>query len=358
MKKKKLLFVNLVIIIAIVACANFSDFVKDTKAQPSESPTIAIMEEKSQPTIPLTETPQLTDKPNPYVQIQTNLISEPPCGGNKMIRKDVILELDEYLKDESIIWDPELLAFYDIMIDRVASEINEPVLSGVRIWSMYNHGFIVKTPSSIFAFDLVHGYSGWDYQLPDAILEQIQVLFITHRHGDHQEYSITRGIVDLGGEVVKPIEDKSVAFDIVYLSPDEEVTVAGLHVKAYDGLHGNLANRIYMVTTPEGLTVMHTGDNQTSETLPDEVTPDILLLNAWVNESGSASATIGMSNSMKKLNPKLTILGHIHELGHAYDPSSIYSRLSFEPPLAVSEMDLPGEVIVQIWGEHCDFPTE
>jgi hypothetical protein len=169
---------------------------------------------------------------------------------------------------------------------------------------------------------------------------------------------MTSGIIDLGGEVVKPIEDKSVAFDINYLSPDEEVTVAGLHVKAYDGLHGNLANRIYMITTPEGVTIMHTGDNQTSETLPDGVTVDILFINAWVNESGSAPATIGLSNSINKLNPKLTIPGHIHELGHSYDPSSIYSRLPFEAPLAVAEMSLPGEVSVQIWGEHCDFSTE
>jgi hypothetical protein len=113
-----------------------------------------------------------------------------------------------------------------------------------------------------------------------------------------------------------------------------------------------------MVTTPEGVTIMHTGDNQTSETLPDGVTVDILLLNAWVNESGFSSPEVGMTNSINKLTPKLTILGHIQELGHSYDPASIYSRLSFEAPLAVAEMPLPGDVSVQIWGEHCDFPTD
>ena len=49
----------------------------------------------------------------------------------------------------------------------VESEITEPVASGVRIWSMYNHGFIIKTPSTVLAFDLVHGYPPWDYQIPD-----------------------------------------------------------------------------------------------------------------------------------------------------------------------------------------------
>ena len=345
MKKLKVLFASLVIVVAILACASYRNIVDAVEGQ-------------SNPANLPTEDPQQNEEPNPYSQIQTMLLSEPPCGGNQEIRKEAILALDEYLKDESVIWDPGITSLYGNMIDKVASEINEPVLAGARIWSMYNHGFIVKTPSMVFAFDLVHGYAGWDYQIPDEVLEKIQVLFISHRHGDHQDYSITRGIVDFGGEVVAPSEDKSVAFDIIYLSSDEEVTVADLHVKAYDGLHGGLPLRIYKVTTPEGLIIMHTGDNQTSETLPSGETVDILLLNAWVNESGSASATIGMSNSINKLAPKLTILGHIHELGHSYDPSSIYSRLSFEAPLEVGESSLPGYVSVQIWGEQCDFPIE
>ena len=141
-------------------------------------------------------------------------------------------------------------------------------------------------------------------------------------------------------------------------SADEELTLAGLHIKAYAGLHGDIPVRMYVVTTPEGLTIMHTGDNQTSETLPEGVKVDILLLNAWVNESGSDSPVDGMRNSINKLNPKLTILGHIQELGHVYDPSSITSRLSFEAPLAVDDGSLPGIVSVQVWGEHCDFPLE
>ena len=345
MKKLKFIFSSLVIILAILACANFSDFIKPDQAQ-------------SIPTTHPNESSKPTEETTPYSRIQTILLTEPPCGGNQEVRKEAILALNEYLKEDAVIWDEDLLTFYRNMMDLVASEINEPVTSGARIWSMYNHGFIIKTPSTVFAFDLVNGYSGWDYQLPESILAQIDVLFISHRHTDHTDYSITRSIVGFGGEVVAPIEDKSVAFDIVYLSPDEEAIVAGLHVKAYDGLHGGVPLRIYEVTTPEGLTIMHTGDNQTSETLPDGVTVDILLLNAWVNESGSKPPTMGIKNSITKMNPKLTILGHIHELGHTYDPSSIYSRLPFEAPLAATEMSLPGEVSVQFWGEHCDFPIE
>ncbi len=298
------------------------------------------------------------DPQSPYFQIQTTLRSNPPCAGNKEMRKDAILSLDAYLKDDASRWSTEMSVLYGNMMGFVESEINEPVTSGVRIWSMYNHGFIVKTPSTVFAFDLVHGYPSWKYQIPDAILEQIQVLFISHKHDDHRDPTIIRAITDLGGEVVMPVEEWLAGQDLVYLSADEEVTLAGLHIKAYDGLHGDIPVRMYVVTTPEGLTIMHTGDNQTSETLPDGVTVDILLLNAWVNESGSASPVDGMRNSINKLTPRLTILGHIQEMSHLYDPSDIKSRLSFEAPLAVDDGSLPGYVSVQVWGEHCDFPPE
>jgi L-ascorbate metabolism protein UlaG (beta-lactamase superfamily) len=251
-----------------------------------------------------------------------------------------------------------MIVLYGNMMGFVESEIAEPVTSGVRIWSMYNHGFIVKTPSTVFAFDLVHGYPSWQYKIPDAILEQIQILFITHRHDDHYDPKIVRAITDFGGKVVEPVEYKLAGQDLVYLSAEEEVTLAGLHIKAYDGLHGSTPVRMYVVTTPEGLTIMHTGDNQTSETLPNDLTVDILLLNAWVNESGSASPVDGMSNCINKLTPRLTILGHIQEMSHHYDPSDVKSRLSFEAPLAVDDGSLPGYVSVQVWGERCDFQPD
>lgn len=341
MKKQKVLLVGLVLIIAGLACANFSDIAEFTEGQ-----------------FLSTETTQPTEEPNPYDEIQATLLSEPPCGGNQDLRREAILVFNEYLKDDYARRDPNIIEFYDSMVGNVASEINQPVLTGARIWSMYNHGFIVKTPSAVIAFDLVEGYSGWRYQFPDVIIEQIQVLFISHRHDDHRDYSLTNGIIDFGGEVIAPLEDKSITTATIYLSPGEELTVAGFHVKAYDGVHGGLPLRIYVVTTPEGLTIMHTGDNQTSETLPEGVPVDILLLNAWVNESGSVSPRIGMSNSINKLAPKLTIPGHIMELGHDYNLGDMFSRLSFEYPLAAAEMSLPGEVSVQIWGEHCDFSID
>ncbi len=355
MKKQINIFLSLAIILSIPACEGIPDLSGTGEPQPSQSRGIPGGEEMPRQTLlPTLETP--TDSQSPYFQIQTTLRSNPPCTGNREMREDAILALDAYLKDDSSGWGSDMSALYGKMMSFLESEIVEPVTSGARIWSMYNDGFIVKTPGTVIAFDLVHGYPSWKYQIPDTILKQIQVLFISHRHNDHLDSTIIRAITDFGGKVVLPVEDQQLDQGLVYLSADEELALAGLHIKAYDGLHGVIPVRMYLVTTPEGLTIMHTGDNQTSEALPDGVTVDILLLNAWVNESGSASPEVGIRNSIKKLTPRLTILGHIQEMSHRYDPSDVTSRLSFEAPLSVANGPLRDYVSVQVWGEHCDFP--
>ena len=112
MKNQKILLASLVVLITIFACANFSDLIEATEAQSTPSPTSPDVEAQSIPTILPTETTQPTEEPSPYSQIQTILLTEPPCVGNKEVRKDAILALDEYLKDDAVIWDEDLLAFY------------------------------------------------------------------------------------------------------------------------------------------------------------------------------------------------------------------------------------------------------
>ena len=355
MKKTINIFASLVIILSITACAGNPDLLDAGEPQFIQFPAFPDEEEQSLQTLSLTAEGQL-DPQSAYSQIQITLRVYPPCAGNSDMRKDAILALDAYLKDDSSCCGPEMITLYADMMGFLESEITEPVTSGARIWSMYNHGFIVKTPSAVFAFDLIPGYPSWQYEIPDAVLEQIQVLFISHTHDDHSDFETNRAIIGFGGQVVMPVEDRQLSLDLVYMAAGDELTLAGLHVKAYDGLHGGTPVRMYVVTTPEGLTIMHTGDNQTSETLPDGVSVDILLLNGWVNESGSASPVDGMRNCINKINPGLTIIGHIQEIGHQYDPSDVKSRLSFEAPLAVDDGSLPGYVSVQVWGEHCDFP--
>jgi hypothetical protein len=176
-------------------------------------------------------------------------------------------------------------------------------------------------------------------------LNKIQVLFISHSHGDHYGSRVVAMVNTAGGKVVCPAEE---TFGSIRLGPGEQATISGLSVTAHNGLH-SVPVRIYEVRTPEGLVFLHTGDNQTSTTLPSDLWVDVLLLNAWVNESGTTSSIIGMRNSINKISPFVTIPGHIQELSHASP------RPSFEKTLAADDVPLPGFVSVQVFGERYDY---
>lgn len=273
-----------------------------------------------------------------YDQIKAVLDGNPPGRGDPLAREQAIVQLDAYLKKPTP-FTPEYRAFSTAMVGDLAEELARPVPSGARIWQMYNHGYIVKTPSSTFSFDLVT----YGYALPTSVLEQIDVAFVSHTHGDH-DGTPSWVIEELGGERVTART----------LPPGKHATVCGLEVSSYFGLH-SVTNNIYHVTTPEGLTIMHTGDTQHSRYLPSDVPTDILLINAWMNESGSRPATVGVRNGINRVQPDLTIPGHIQELSHSYVPSSPTSRVPYDWPLAVDDVPIPGVYTVMVPGEYYDY---
>ena len=85
---------------------------------------------------------------------------------------------------------------------------------------------------------------------------------------------------------------------------------------------------------------------------------DVLLLNAWVNESGWSSAVVGMRNSIAKLKPTVMIPGHIQELLHVYVPSDPRSRVPYSWALRVVDEPIVAEVQVMAGGERYLFSEE
>jgi len=282
-------------------------------------------------------------------QIKADLISNPP-GTNPILREETILTLDSILTNTEVSKSQAVENFYNSMIEKMEIELQDTVVSGNNIWMMYNHGFIVKTPQITMAFDLLDGITGyWSTLLSTELISSIDVLFITHSHLDHYDHSIRSAIIANGGTVIVPSEI-SVSGDVPMTAGDT-ITLSGLQIKAHFGLH-SVPSRIYEVITPGGYKFLHTGDNQTSTTLPDVSDLDVLLLNAWVNESGTASSVIGMRNCLDKLEPSLMIPGHIQELYHAPD-----NRARYAWAYEVDDVPIPSDIMVMAWGEKYHFST-
>jgi L-ascorbate metabolism protein UlaG (beta-lactamase superfamily) len=283
-------------------------------------------------------------------EIRLNLINNPPDTGDSTLREQTILALDEILKHDSSRTSTHVLNFYDLMMNKVNTELEDTVSAGASIWMMYNHGFLVKTSQVLLAFDLVPGYPGWSTALPPQIIDQVDILFLSHLHNDHYNVSLTNAIKANGRYVVFPT-GYSQNVGNVQMAPGDTTTILGIRIKAHDGLHSEPL-RIYEVSTSNGLKILHTGDNQTSTTLPLIDSLDVLLLNAWVNESGLTSAVVGMRNCIYSVNPEVMIPGHIQELGHNYNPGNPAGRVPYEWAFAVDDVPVPAEVRVMAWGER------
>jgi len=284
-------------------------------------------------------------------EIYSTLMENPPNNGDFIKRKQAIISLDNILKNDSCRISNSFKTFYSDMMNKVNSEMAD--FDGTpTIWTMYNHGYIIMTEELTFAFDLVHGY--WDYSLfPSEIISRIDILFISHSHSDHYSYGIANQIKEQGGTIVVPSAISN--YGTVSMEFGDTLELSGLKIKIHEGLH-SVPNAIFEVTTPDGIKFLHTGDNQTSSRLPDVDGVDVLLLNAWVNESGFTSAVVGMENSMNKIKPSLIIPGHLQELGHEYNPSNMTTRVPYEWVYDVTDIPINSEILVMAWGEKFELP--
>jgi len=126
--------------------------------------------------------------------IEQHLQSFPPALPEPLERKMALLMIDCILHYEIA---PQLSSVQEFYHSRMNTALNElrhaKVEHGSIIWKLYDHGFIIRTASVTVAFDLIRGYSsrGEGFPISDEIMKEIvnqcDVLFISHRHGDHSD---------------------------------------------------------------------------------------------------------------------------------------------------------------------------
>ncbi|MBN1352222.1 T9SS type A sorting domain-containing protein [candidate division KSB1 bacterium] len=277
-------------------------------------------------------------------EIKENFFRERPQTGDQSIRNNSLGSIDDLIPNVIAPNHPDTRLFFKNMLTKALFEIRtEKVVEGATIWQIYNHGFVVKTPSTVFGIDL-HDY----YSTPEFLnlADLIDVYFISHGHTDHFSSSLMSLMKSLGKPIVGPGEfDRST----IRLYSGDSTVVCNLKVKAHFGLH-SVPVRQFEIITPEGLKFLHTGDNQTSETLPTVTGVDVLMLNAWINESGTVSHVEGTRIAINKIKPKVTLPGHIFELGHL-PGSAVYYR----DVIASDDGSLASEYYVLGWGERYHF---
>jgi L-ascorbate metabolism protein UlaG (beta-lactamase superfamily) len=288
----------------------------------------------------------------------------PPRLPESEMRRLALVMLDAVLHDPAAPSRPAVQDFYHTTMDLAAGELERNRVSrGALIWKLYDHGFIVRTPTVTIAFDLVRGYSaGVDGFVPgnavfERIVSQCDALFISHRHGDHADSWIAETFLDQGKPVVAPAEvwaDSTIHGRMTILDREphrtQSLTVHGgateLQVVVYPGHQGNVPNNVTLVISPEGMSFCHTGDQSSEDDFGwiEEVGAnhrvDVLMPNCW---------TTDIARLVDGFDPGVVIPGHENELGHSVDHREPY-WLTYD---RMSRSSYP--MILMTWGESFHF---
>ncbi len=297
--------------------------------------------------------------------VEEALIRFPPRIPESLVRRMALLLLDGVFHEPGAPERPAVQAFFHDAMEQAADELESTrPTRGSMIWKLYDHGFVARTSSVTIGFDLVRGTSAGvdEFTLPDDIMERIidqcDVLFISHRHRDHADYRVAQSFLDRGRPVVAPVEiwaDSTLHGSITHLTPQaheiQTLSVRGgmvdLQVVVYPGHQGaDIPNSVFLIMTPEGISICQTGDQSNRDDFSwiDEVSlhhsVDILLPNCW---------TTDIDRLTRGFDPQLVITGHENELGHSVDHREPY-WLTWD---RLSLTNYP--LLVMTWGESFHY---
>jgi L-ascorbate metabolism protein UlaG (beta-lactamase superfamily) len=248
--------------------------------------------------------------------------------------------IDNVMHDEQAPYRPAVQEFFQYRIENAIEEIKTlKVEKGAVIWKMYNHTWIVKTPSVTIGFDIQRGISSipgfiLDKEKMKELINAVDILFISHFHSDHTDSWVTESFIEQNKPVVSTpgiFENLPVYNKILHPERKENkvqeinIPAKGIKLKTvvYPGHQGeNILNNVYLVTTPEGITVSQTGDQSYApdyewiDKIGDNFKVDVVMTNSWSFQPGQRVT--------KGFRPKLIIPGHENELGHTIDHREPY----------------------------------
>lgn len=267
--------------------------------------------------------------------VEALLKENPPSAGKPALGRRAALQLlDGVFHDTRLDGSETLSRFMESRLSGLLEDLQKPVGKGMKVYKLYNDGFIVKTKSVTVAFDLYRG--GAMKESPSlisdktmqAIVAQCDIMFLSHNHPDHIDPAVVKMFTDMGKQVVAPSNSLTGNESVTHIRSEQIIdqtfqTKGGkLSVKILPGHQSELINNIHVVTTPEGFTFAQTGDQYNKEDLAwlldvksQIPSLDILLINCWANR---------LSDTIEGFSPKLVLTGHENELGHTIDHRESY----------------------------------
>lgn len=242
----------------------------------------------------------------------------------------------------------------------------------LRVWQMYNSGALIKDGPVLMGFDLlpIPRVFGWKEPagLTERMADMVDILFVTHRHGDHYDRALVGACLDRERPVCLP---DAIAADwegrahVVRFPNDKDRRLRGVSIRGRAGTHvwrahyEELPLICFEVTGPSGLTIIHGGDIDYTREFEKSPNRQIaLFFLPWrapnsLYENGHPDRIADLIDAVKialdRVQPEYMLYGHCAELEHVYDlfPASYDMALDMKKSLPVkSELLFWGEEIV------------
>ena len=328
--------------------------------------------------------PQLSQKDNDYLDrqakvfldtIRSILIKYKPAIPENPERGMAKLLMDAVFHDHYAAYRKPVQVFFHTGTDSLIKELETTKIeNGATIWKVYNMGFIVRTKSVTLAFDLARGETSGspDFTLSaeetDRIVRQCDILIISHKHIDHADRVVAENFLQYGKPVITPDQvwkNEPIFTHIIHperiAEKKQNITLSKnriLELINYPGHQLKSAeNNVSLVKTPEGITIVHTGDQINEgdfmmdfkwiDKVSENHKVDILIPNAW---------TTDILRIVKGFNPAVVLPGHEIELGH-----TVWDRLPFwgdDKYLELNYAELKKSrypVVVLVWSESYHY---
>ncbi len=262
----------------------------------------------------------------------------PPAWPAPRIRQTALYLFDAVMHDPAVAYRrPVQKIFHERIAAAVRDMEKTRVQEGARVWKLYNMGYVVRTASVTVAFDVVRGYSvgSAGFTLPDSLMRrlaaQCDILFVSHKHRDHQDPVVARLFLAAGKPVVAPRQVwlGTSLYDSVTHLPRvadslQHLTLPGgrtLGVIVYPGHQMARTDvNVVLILTPEGIHIAHLGDQINEGDFMDDFawidhvaehySVDIMMVTVWASH---------LPRIARGFRPRLTLLGHEDELGHPVD---------------------------------------
>jgi len=296
------------------------------------------------------------DLVNEILACDTPSVAEP-----SQARRAALYMLDQIFHDTRLDGSPLVGHFLDRRMNLVLDDLKRPLPEGMKVYKLYNDGWIIRTPEVTIGWDVcrdrVYGDLGrrtMADSIATALGDACDILFLTHNHGDHVDPLVVGRLVATGKPVIAPdqiLPDNAgvthTRRETIWKETFRAANGAELHATVIPGHQDHLQNNIYVVTTPDGYTVCSTGDQWLASDLDMMLdlegkipSVDVLMPICWAAK---------LPDMCRSFGAKVVLTGHENELAHSIDHREAYW-------LSYNKLEgFPLPTCLMTWGESFHY---